>query len=224
MTFDDRQFKNSFAIKMKELMHDRGISEDHLSIKTSISQSAINRIKNAVVCPSVAQAVAIANFFELELSDFLKDVDGYNDMVSSSQYAPIVNAEKLTRYSDKEFSGFFKTETKNVVGFKFDESFECDVLSKDSIILVEKIKSLSTGDMLLFNKNNKNMVGNYIDQKVRPIHDLKVQYDISELNLLGRVISIETTYIKNPTIIEKIIDSIGKAKIEEAVDLVTSNS
>lgn len=224
MVFDDTQFKNSFADKMKELMKTHKISEDLLSMKTSISQSAINRIKNGMVCPSIAQAVTIAKLFDLELSDFLQDVDDFYNPDSAHQYVPVVNTEKLTRYSDKEFSGFFKTGAKNAIAFKFDKSFDCEVLSKDSIILVEKIKSLSNGDMILFNKDGKNMIGNYLDKKIRPIHDLKTQFNITELNLLGRVISIETIYIKNPTLIEKIINAIGKTNIDKTVDLVTSNT
>ncbi|HAU0985608.1 TPA: helix-turn-helix transcriptional regulator, partial [Legionella pneumophila] len=89
----EEQLKHRFSLNMRQLMATRAVSENELSKTTEISQSAINRIKNGQVCPSLYQAIAIAEALGNKLEDF---INISAEDIKESNYIAVISTSNLT--------------------------------------------------------------------------------------------------------------------------------
>ncbi|HEL8730785.1 TPA: helix-turn-helix transcriptional regulator, partial [Legionella pneumophila] len=131
----EEQLKHRFSSNMRQLMATRAVSENELSKTTEISQSAINRIKNGQVCPSLYQAIAIAEALGNKLEDFI-DISAEN--IKESNYIAVISTSNLTEPDQTKVLGFIENDNdwkKNTVGFKVDRNFDCKILNNESIII-----------------------------------------------------------------------------------------
>lgn len=217
---DEEGLKKAFSNALKSLMSEGGVSESTLSQETGISQSAVNRIKNGVVSPTLFQAIKIADFFKLSIDKLLvkANPDDEND---DNKYIPIINSDDILAKGNKNIQGFFQSndEMRNSIGLKYGKSFSCGLLNKDTVFIVRKInKFIPHGTTLLFLDNKKFKIGNYSNGKVKPIDNLLTSFDINKINIIGTIIKMETNYIKEKSTIEKIIDSIGHNKLNQIIE------
>ncbi|HEN5634017.1 TPA: helix-turn-helix transcriptional regulator, partial [Legionella pneumophila] len=176
----EEQLKHRFSSNMRQLMATRAVSENELSKTTEISQSAINRIKNGQVCPSLYQAIAIAEALGNKLEDFI-DISAEN--IKESNYIAVISTSNLTEPDQTKVLGFIENDNdwkKNTVGFKVDRNFDCKILNNESIIIAS-IESLSTyqdGDIVLFLFNKKYMIGTMHQGFIKPIDNLLLKIDV----------------------------------------------
>lgn len=200
--------KRSFSSNMRNRMAQKSISEKELRQITDISQSAINRIKNGQVCPSLYQAMIIAEALGCSVED-LTDDSFNNNLVKDHDYVPVIHTKFLSGINEKKVLGFIEKDSdweSNVIGFKVDHTFNCKILNNDSIVMSSiDNKHINDGDTVLFCFHSKYMIGTIQNRFLKPIDNLSMMVGLDEANVVGKVISIETKYIKDKTTVNEIL-------------------
>jgi transcriptional regulator with XRE-family HTH domain len=219
---DDKKLKTIISEKLRNLMEKRGESEISISHGTGISQSAVNRIKNGLVCPSLFQTIKITDYFNITLQEFINE-NKIANKENDEKYIPVINSSDLIKNGEKNIEGFAildNTTYVNVIGFKFDNSFSCKLLNKDAIIIARSItiNSVTNGNTLLFIDKDNYKIGNYINGVIKPIDNFAQSFDIKQIRIIGMVVKIENKYIRNKSIIQKIIDKMGEKKLNSFIE------
>ncbi|HHM2299025.1 TPA: helix-turn-helix transcriptional regulator [Legionella anisa] len=209
LSISEEQLKHRFSLNMRRLMADKSISENELSKITEISQSAINRIKNGQVCPSLYQASLIADALGNKIEDFIVEVPIKN--IDDANYIPVLNATNLLENEQTNILGFVENNMdwkKNTIGFKVDKTFDCKILNNDSIVMssIDDSHSYNDGDTILFLFKKKYMIGTVHQGFIKPIDNLLIQIDLKSSTILGKVLSIETKYIKDKNTVFSILE------------------
>ncbi|HHS8465266.1 TPA: helix-turn-helix transcriptional regulator [Legionella pneumophila] len=222
-SISEELLKHKFSLNMRRLMASKSISENELSKITEISQSAINRIKNGQVCPSLYQACLIADALESKIEDIITDVPDNNVEVNSN-YIPVLSANNLLENVHTNVLGFIENTNdckKNIIGLKVDKTFDCKILSNDSIVmaLLDDNPSYSDGDTILFVCKKKYMIGTIHQGIIKPIDNLLMQIDLKNSAIVGKVIGIETKFIKEKDMVFSILE---KFNIDCISTLLTS--
>ncbi|HAT8124905.1 TPA: helix-turn-helix domain-containing protein [Legionella pneumophila] len=215
----EEQLKHRFSLNMRQLMATRAVSENELSKTTEISQSAINRIKNGQVCPSLYQAIAIAEALGNKLEDF---IDISAEDIKESNYIAVISTSNLTEPDQTKVLGFIENDNdwkKNTVGFKVDRNFDCKILNNESIVIAS-IDSLSTyqdGDTVLFLFNKKYMIGTMHQGFIKPIDNLLLKIDLKNASMVGKVMNIETKYIKDKNTVVSILEKFNLGTLSNLI-------
>ncbi|HAT8623327.1 TPA: helix-turn-helix domain-containing protein [Legionella pneumophila] len=221
----EEQVKHRFSSNMRQLMATRAVSENELSKTTEISQSAINRIKNGQVCPSLYQAIAIAEALGNKLEDFI-DISAEN--IKESNYIAVISTSNLTEPDQTKVLGFIENDNdwkKNTVGFKVDRNFDCKILNNESIVIAS-IDSLSTyqdGDTVLFLFNKKYMIGTMHQGFIKPIDNLLLKIDIKNASMVGKVMNIETKYIKDKNTVVSILEKFNLGTLSNLISSLSQS-
>lgn len=223
----EEQLKHRFSLNMRRLMAGKAISENELSKITEISQSAINRIKNGQVCPSLYQATIIANALENKIEDFVVDILDENLEVDSN-YIPVISTNNLLGNEQTKILGFVENNMNwktNTLGFKVDKTFDCKILNNDSIVISSIDENLSyiDGDTILFLFNKKYMIGTIHQGSIKPIDNLVMKIDLKDSSIVGRVISIETKYIKDKHTVLSILEKFNVNSLSNIVSSITKS-
>jgi DNA-binding Xre family transcriptional regulator len=210
---DEELLKRIISTNLKSLMGEKCVSEISIGDETGISQSAVNRIKNGLVCPTLFQTIKIADFFKITIEQLMTIP---NQDAFTEKYIPVIDSNDFIKKGETNIQGFYPASepVANSVGFKFGSSFSCSVLNKETIVLVRKLaKHIPNGSTLLFIDKEKYKIGNYQNGYVKPIDDLLNSIEINKIRIVGAVVKIETTYIKEKSLINKIKESIGTKKL-----------
>ncbi|MFO2971150.1 helix-turn-helix transcriptional regulator [Legionella pneumophila serogroup 10] len=221
----EEQLKHRFSSNMRQLMATRAVSENELSKTTEISQSAINRIKNGQVCPSLYQAIAIAEALGNKLEDFI-DISAEN--IKESNYIAVISTSNLTEPDQTKVLGFIENDNdwkKNTVGFKVDRNFDCKILNNESIV-ISSIDSLSTyqdGDTVLFLFNKKYMIGTMHQGFIKPIDNLLLKIDVKNASMVGKVMNIETKYIKDKNTVVSILEKFNLGTLSNLISSLSQS-
>jgi DNA-binding Xre family transcriptional regulator len=221
----EEQLKHRFSSNMRQLMATRAVSENELSKTTEISQSAINRIKNGQVCPSLYQAIAIAEALGNKLEDF---IDISAEDIKESNYIAVISTSNLTEPDQTKVLGFIENDNdwkKNTVGFKVDRNFDCKILNNESIVIAS-IDSLSTyqdGDTVLFLFNKKYMIGTMHQGFIKPIDNLLLKIDVKNASMVGKVINIETKYIKDKNTVVSILEKFNLGTLSNLISSLSQS-
>jgi DNA-binding XRE family transcriptional regulator len=221
----EEQLKNRFSSNMRQLMAARAVSENELSKTTEISQSAINRIKNGQVCPSLYQAIAIAEALGNKLEDF---IDISAEDIKESNYIAVISTSNLTESDQTKVLGFIENDNdwkKNTVGFKVDRNFDCKILNNESIVIAS-IDSLSTyqdGDTVLFLFNKKYMIGTMHQGFIKPIDNLLLKIDVKNASMVGKVMNIETKYIKDKNTVVSILEKFNLGTLSNLISSLSQS-
>ncbi|HAU9810766.1 TPA: helix-turn-helix transcriptional regulator [Legionella pneumophila] len=223
----EEQLKHRFSSNMRRLMAGKAISENELSKITEISQSAINRIKNGQVCPSLYQATIIANALENKIEDFVVDILDENLEVDSN-YIPVISTNNLLGNEQTKILGFVENNMNwrtNTLGFKVDKTFDCKILNNDSIVVssIDDKLSYIDGDTILFLFNKKYMIGTIHQGSIKPIDNLVMKIDLKNSSIVGRVISIETKYIKDKHTVLSILEKFNVNSLSNIVSSITKS-
>ncbi|KTC84409.1 MULTISPECIES: helix-turn-helix transcriptional regulator [Legionella] len=223
----EEQLKHRFSLNMRRFMVGKGISENELSKITEISQSAINRIKNGQVCPSLYQATIIANALENKIEDFIVDILDENLEVDSN-YIPVISTNNLLGNEQTKILGFVENHMNwktNTLGFKVDKTFDCKILNNDSIVIssIDDNISYIDGDTVLFLFNKKYMIGSIHQGSIKPIDNLVMKIDLKNSAIVGRVISIETKYIKDKQTVHSILEKFNVNSLSNIVSSITKS-
>ncbi|HAT1821700.1 TPA: helix-turn-helix transcriptional regulator [Legionella pneumophila] len=221
----EEQLKHRFSSNMRQLMATRAVSENELSKTTEISQSAINRIKNGQVCPSLYQAIAIAEALGNKLEDF---IDISAEDIKESNYIAVISTSNLTEPDQTKVLGFIENDNdwkKNTVGFKVDRNFDCKILNNESIVIAS-IDSLSTyqdGDTVLFLFNKKYMIGTMHQGFIKPIDNLLLKIDVKNASMVGKVMNIETKYIKDKNTVVSILEKFNLGTLSNLISSLSQS-
>ncbi|KTC76522.1 helix-turn-helix domain-containing protein [Legionella brunensis] len=221
----EEQLKHRFSSNMRQLMATRAVSENELSKTTEISQSAINRIKNGQVCPSLYQAIAIAEALGNKLEDF---IDISAEDINESNYIAVISTSNLTEPDQTKVLGFIENDNdwkKNTVGFKVDRNFDCKILNNESIVIAS-IDSLSTyqdGDTVLFLFNKKYMIGTMHQGFIKPIDNLLLKIDVKNASMVGKVMNIETKYIKDKNTVVSILEKFNLGTLSNLISSLSQS-
>jgi len=204
--------KRTFSSNMRHRMAQKSVSENELRKITDISQSAINRIKNGQVCPSLYQAMIIAEALECSVKDLTSD--SFNDsLVKEHNYVPVIHTNSLLESDEAKVLGFVESDNdreSNIVGFKVDQTFNCKILNNDSIVMSSiDDEHINDGDTILFCLHRKYMIGTMQNRFLKPIDNLSMTVDVNKVNIIGKVVSIETKYIKDKTAIAAILSKLN---------------
>lgn len=204
--------KRTFSSNMRHRMGQKSISENELGKITDISQSAINRIKNGQVCPSLYQAMIIADALGCSIKDLTSD--SFNDsLVKEHDYLPVIQANSLLDRDETKVLGFVENDNdwqSNTVGFKVDQTFNCKILNNDSIVMSSiDDEHINDGDTILFCLHRKYMIGTMQNKFLKPIDNLSMTIDVDKVNIIGKVVSIETKYIKDKMTINAILSKLN---------------
>lgn len=221
----EEQLKHRFSSNMRQSMATRAVSENELSKTTEISQSAINRIKNGQVCPSLYQAIAIAEALGNKLEDF---IDISAEDIKESNYIAVISTSNLTEPDQTKVLGFIENDNdwkKNTVGFKVDRNFDCKILNNESIVIAS-IDSLSTyqdGDTVLFLFNKKYMIGTMHQGFIKPIDNLLLRIDVKNASMVGKVMNIETKYIKDKNTVVSILEKFNLGTLSNLISSLSQS-
>ncbi len=221
----EEQLKHRFSSNMRQSMATRAVSENELSKTTEISQSAINRIKNGQVCPSLYQAIAIAEALGNKLEDF---IDISVEDIKESNYIAVISTSNLTEPDQTKVLGFIENDNdwkKNTVGFKVDRNFDCKILNNESIVIAS-IDSLSTyqdGDTVLFLFNKKYMIGTMHQGFIKPIDNLLLKIDVKNASMVGKVMNIETKYIKDKNTVVSILEKFNLGTLSNLISSLSQS-
>ncbi|CZI17292.1 helix-turn-helix transcriptional regulator [Legionella pneumophila serogroup 1] len=221
----EEQLKHRFSLNMRQLMATRAVSENELSKTTEISQSAINRIKNGQVCPSLYQAIAIAEALGNKLEDF---INISAEDIKESNYIAVISTSNLTEPDQTKVLGFIENNNdwkKNTVGFKVDRNFDCKILNNESIVIAS-IDSLSTyqdGDTVLFLFNKKYMIGTMHQGFIKPIDNLLLKIDVKNASMVGKVMNIETKYIKDKNTVVSILEKFNLGTLSNLISSLSQS-
>lgn len=226
-SISEEQLKHRFSLNMRRLMAGRSISENELSKITEISQSAINRIKNGQVCPSLYQASLIADALGCKIEDFIVD-NPDNPVEPDHSYIPVLNSNNLLMNEETNILGFVENNINlknNTIGFKVDKTFDCKILNNDSIVIlsIDDTPSYNDGDTILFLFKKKYMIGTVHQGFIKPIDNLLVQLDLKKSSILGKVLSIETKYIKDKNTVLSILDKFNVNSISNLLHSITKS-
>ena len=220
----EEQLKRSYSLNMRQFMVNSSVGENDLSKLTEISQSAINRIKNGHVCPSLYQAVLIAEALGNTIGNFITEPkEVYRN------YLPVINTIDLLKNKKASIIGFIdNTESwkNNVLGFKVDNTFNCKIVSNDSVIISsieDDNKSFDTGDTVLFISDKKYMIVTIQSGFIKPIDNLSIKMNLLETSVIGKVLSIETKYIKDKSAVATILEKFNTNNIRGAIESITKS-
>lgn len=204
----EKQFKKNISTNLKTMMSLNQVSESKLSSVTSISQSAINRIKNGAVCPSLFQAIVIADALSVPLEDIYR---APCDQSYNADYIAIISARSFLIEDKPQILGLIKNKNEwqdEMLGIKVDDSFDCKILNNESIIIFSRERKLyKNGDNLLVFKDGKYVVGSMQNNVIKPIDDLSITISPDQTCILGTITAIETTYIDDKQKIKEVIKS-----------------
>lgn len=225
-SISEEQLKHRFSLNMRRLMTAKTISENELSKITEISQSAINRIKNGQVCPSLYQASLVANALGCKIEDFI--VEDPNNVEGDYNYIPVLNSNNLIENEQTNILGFVENNMdlkKNTIGFKVDKTFDCKILNNDSIVIssIDDDPSYNDGDTILFLFKKKYMIGTIQQGFIKPIDNLSIQIELKKSSILGKVLSIETKYIKDKNTVLSILEKISIDSISHLLNSITKS-
>lgn len=222
LDFSETELKQSFSANLKQLLAQAGVGEIVLSEGAGISQSAVNRIKNGTVCPSLYQAFRIARFFNVSLISLINTQT--EATAERDYYVPVLNARDFIDHGQKNIIGFFAHDAEDMVGFKYDSSFACKALSKDSVIIIQKLpkkQNITEGNMLLYVDDEHHYhIGNVTKGVIKPLDDISTLFAIEQVVVIGKVAMIENRYIKDSKLVKQISQKIGEDKLTKVVDTV----
>lgn len=215
------QLKQIFSFNMRQLMATNSISENELSKITQISQSAINRIKNGQVSPSLYHAILIANALGTKIEDFYTPQED----IRNSNYIAVISTSNLVETQQTKILGFIENSNNwdlNTVGFKVDNNFDCKILNNDSIVIASIDDPLThqDGDTILFLCNKKYMIGTIHQGSIKPIDNLQKKMEINNVILVGKVINIESKYIKDKNIVVSIMEKFNINVISKLINSI----
>ena len=208
-------------------MATKAIGENELSKITEISQSAINRIKNGQTCPSLYQATIISNALGHKIEDFVVDTQEATLEVDSN-YIPVISTNNLLKTEQTKVLGFIENNMNwktNTLGFKVDKTFDCKILNDESIVMssIEDNQSYHDGDTILFLFKKKYMIGTIHQGSIKPIDNLLMKIDLEHSSIVGRVVSIETKYIKDKNAVASILEKFNINSISNIVSSITKS-
>jgi DNA-binding XRE family transcriptional regulator len=221
----EEQLKQRFSSNMRQLMATRVVSENELSKITEISQSAINRIKNGHVCPSLHQAIAIAEALGNKIENFIdiseEDSKEYN-------YIAVISISNLVETDQTKVLGFIENDNnwkKNTIGFKVDRSFDCKILNNESVVIasIDASPTYQDGDTVLFLFNKKYMVGTLHQGFIKPIDNLLLKIEIKNAAIVGKVINIETKYIKDKNTMVSILEKFNLGTLSNLINSLSQS-
>jgi transcriptional regulator with XRE-family HTH domain len=220
----EEQLKQRFSSNMRQLMAARVVSENELSTITEISQSAINRIKNGQVCPSLHQAIAIAEALGNKIENF---IDILEEDSKKCNYIAVISTSNLTETEQTKILGFIENDNdwkKNTIGFKVDRNFDCKILNNESIVIASIDGSTyQDGDTVLFLFNKKYMVGTMHQGFIKPIDNLLLKIDIKNASMVGKVTSIETKYIKDKNTVVSILEKFNLGTLSNLISSLSQS-
>ena len=220
----EEQLKQRFSSTMRQLMATRVISENELSAATEISQSAINRIKNGQVCPSLYQAMVIAEALGNKVENFIDISEGDS---KECNYIAVISTSNLAEAEQTKILGFIENDNdwkKNTIGFKVDRNFDCKILSNESIVIASLDGSTyQDGDTVLFLFNKKYMVGTIHQGFIKPIDNLLLKIDVKTASMVGKVTSIETKYIKDKNIVVSILEKFNLGTLSNLISSLSQS-
>jgi DNA-binding XRE family transcriptional regulator len=217
--------KQRFSLNMRQLMATRSTSENELSKTTEISQSAINRIKNGQVCPSLHQAIVIAEALGNKIEDF---IDVSAEDIKELNYIAVISANDLIETKQTNILGFIENNNdwkKNTIGFKVDKNFDCKILNNDSIViaLIDESSKYQDGDTVLFLFNKKYRVGTVHQGFVKPIDNLLLRIDMENALIVGKVTNIETRYIKDKNTVVSILEKFNSGVLSNLISFLSQS-
>ncbi|RMW99864.1 helix-turn-helix domain-containing protein [Legionella jordanis] len=221
----EEQLKYRFSSNMRQLMATRAVSENELSKTTEISQSAINRIKNGQVCPSLYQAIAIAEALGNKLEDFIEiSEEDFKEL----NYIAVISTSNLAEPDQTKVLGFIENDNdwkKNTVGFKVDRNFDCKILNNESIVIasIDASSTYQDGDTVLFLFNKKYMVGTMHQGFIKPIDNLLLKIDLKNASMVGKVINIETKYIKDKHTVISILEKFNLGTLSNLINSLSQS-
>lgn len=218
----EEEIKYRFSHHMRKAMDKKSISENELSKITLISQSAINRIRNGHVSPSLYQSLIIAHALENRLEELIGEVSEIK-IQSDLTYIPVINSNNLLENEPARILGFIedsKAYKNNVVGFKVNKSFDCKLLNSESIVisLIESGQIYGDGDTVLFLYNKKYMIGTFHQGFIKPIDNLVMKISLKNSILLGKVMNIETKYIKDKNLVSIILEKFNTSHFTDILN------
>lgn len=220
----EEQLKQRFSSNMRQLMAIRVVSENELSTITKISQSAINRIKNGQVCPSLYQALAIAEALGNTIESF---IDISEEDSKKCNYIAVISMSNLAKTEQTKILGFIENDNdwnKNTIGFKVDRNFDCKILSNESIVIASIDGSTyQDGDTVLFLSNKKYMIGTMHQGFIKPIDNLLLKIDVRNASIVGKVASIETKYIKDKNTVVSILEKFNLSTLSNLVSCLSQS-
>ena len=184
---------------MRHRMAKKFMSELDVKKTTGISRAAVNRIRNGLVCPSLYQAVIIANALDCSVNDLV--TESFEDnLIKENDYTAVIFIKDLLN-SEQKVLGFIENHNKwkvNAVGFKVDQTFNCKILNTDNVVVCSiENELIDDGDTVLFCFNKKHMIGTIQNKFIKSLDNLSMIIDVNEVNIIGKVISIEAKYIKD---------------------------
>lgn len=220
----EEQLKQRFSSTMRQLMATLVISENELSATTEISQSAINRIKNGQVCPSLYQAIVIAEALGNKIENFIAISEGDS---KESNYIAVISTSNLAEAEQTKILGFIENDNdwkKNTIGFKVDKIFDCKILNHESIVIASIDGSTyQDGDTVLFLFNKKYMIGTIHQGFIKPIDNLLLKIDIKNASMVGKVTSIETKYIKDKNTVVSILEKFNLGTLSNLISSLSQS-
>jgi len=79
------------------------------------------------------------------------------------------------------------------------------------------------GDTILFLFNKKYMIGTIHQGSIKPIDNLVMKIDLKNSSIVGRVISIETKYIKDKHTVLSILEKFNVNSLSNIVSSITKS-
>ena len=226
--FSEEHLKDVFSKNLKYLMIQNCISETELSSMTEISQSAINRIKNGQVCPSLYQSMLIASALNKKIEDLINDLST-DSLEGKDTYAPIINTSNILNNRKPAIIGFVENSVgkdENVIGFKVDDTFNCKILNKESVVVtkITNDNNCNNGDTILFVFKNKYMIGTVHLGFIKPIDNLLSKLELKDVSIIGNVLSIKTKYIKDKNAVHSIIERFSMADFYKTIQFLSKSA
>jgi len=194
----DDDLKATFSKNVRNMMVQKGLSERDLCLTTGISQAAMNRIKKGAVCPNLFHANLISTALEVRIDDLLKNQSHGNE---EPPHIPVFSLKSIAQ-GKKDATGCLRyngdIEISNVFSIVVDDALSCSLFSRGSSLVLSKINNLSLddGDILLVRNNNEYIIGSVKGNYIYKIDDQGSKFTMSPQNILGKIIKVESQYIK----------------------------
>ena len=209
------------SVNLRKVMTERKVTELMLANETEISQSAINRIKNGQVCPSLHQALLIASALNTTIDELISGT--LDEQSNTSSYIPILNSTDLINKGEKNIIGYCTNDAPNteaIIAFKCDDSFSSNALNENSVIIIRVSKKQISKGSILFTSNKKYMIGNLQDKIVRSLDNLQQTFSTEHIHVIGQILKIETAFIKETCDVGKFDSILKNAPITNTLDQV----
>ena len=216
--FSEDQLKRVFSFHLQRSMAENGYSEADVSRLTNISQSAINRLKNGQVSPTLYQTKCIAEIFNKKIDDFMLD-KGIDDPKTKAIYVPILSTLQLQDPRHLEIYGFIEraaTWAEHCIGLKIDSTFQSKILHRDCIVIIIPNHAHQDGDMVIFYDTKYYRLGTVCG---KAIHALEAAEPIPiEMQvIIGTVLCVENKYIKDDHAVSLILETFNKTLLEKTL-------